>query len=651
MLILHVAEGYEIGREIDPEPSFHTCSVNSGQSIYELSELAVNKFSMEILGSLKIQSLCRNFNLAVTSTSHSLTDLPAGQTSAALISLRTSYTAVIASLSPNRPDVFWERSPAKGRSKQLIGVRKACTDVIHSPVSWEDGRVLIPSKANRVRFPAGPAWIFARGNSAAGRRLFFGDIPFPLPLHSAAAPYSPHFTFIGSQDHDVKSTDVLKRCWRHRTSLPLVDQVNTAHPNILCCEMKYGHRRNLSDVAPYFEKHIVTLQSFRNLFPRNWAVKIVAVLRRPCDELSHFKICRKCEYVRSATFATVPNHRKNYLPDCIRLPEQNTPVNLQHFPSFMPVEPAAAAELLDCSPPTKANWVQSPAGSLPVYWVSSVPPALAFQRCSILTSSALMISSGVEWPTCSGGVVGSRPGPSAENFQFTYRTGNLSLASPSFRTEVETRIGEQTEAKYHGVSFDEECLFSGRLREDLEVGLVTHWLLRGAQKVPYWLGCRLASQLTGADWRTALRHVTGYEVSIEQSRNERAGGNGRSQIKPADQQHCPARFPHAKIQGLEPGSPKQESCWQTKQLSVWDSEFSAAQTATSLYAVFTLRYKWLFRHPTLRWKGLTNVRGWQLARVVSRRLEEGGWGGGKKDVRLTCDQSRGRASCDPQLQR
>ncbi|KAJ8891090.1 hypothetical protein PR048_010600 [Dryococelus australis] len=40
---------------------------------------------------------------------------------------------------------------------------------------------------------------------AAGRRYFLGDLPFSPPLHSGAAPFSPHFTLIGSQDVVVKS--------------------------------------------------------------------------------------------------------------------------------------------------------------------------------------------------------------------------------------------------------------------------------------------------------------------------------------------------------------------------------------------------------------------------------------------------------------
>ncbi|KAJ8865829.1 hypothetical protein PR048_033351 [Dryococelus australis] len=53
----------------------------------------------------------------------------------------------------------------------------------------------------RARF--GFRRIFARGNRwSAG---FLRDLPFPPPLHSGAASYSPRFTLIGSQDNDVKS--------------------------------------------------------------------------------------------------------------------------------------------------------------------------------------------------------------------------------------------------------------------------------------------------------------------------------------------------------------------------------------------------------------------------------------------------------------
>ncbi|KAJ8875990.1 hypothetical protein PR048_023898 [Dryococelus australis] len=55
---------------------------------------------------------------------------------------------------------------------------------------------------------AGSLRIFANGNCAGQCRRFvsfLGDLLLPSPLHSGAAPYSPHFTLIGSQDLDIKS--------------------------------------------------------------------------------------------------------------------------------------------------------------------------------------------------------------------------------------------------------------------------------------------------------------------------------------------------------------------------------------------------------------------------------------------------------------
>ncbi|KAJ8878693.1 hypothetical protein PR048_019278 [Dryococelus australis] len=54
----------------------------------------------------------------------------------------------------------------------------------------------------------GRSQIFVCGNRARRSHWsegFLGDLPFPPPSHSGSAPYSPRFTFIGSQDPDVKS--------------------------------------------------------------------------------------------------------------------------------------------------------------------------------------------------------------------------------------------------------------------------------------------------------------------------------------------------------------------------------------------------------------------------------------------------------------
>ncbi|KAJ8891478.1 hypothetical protein PR048_004006 [Dryococelus australis] len=73
-----------------------------------------------------------------------------------------------------------------------------------------------PTKANWVRFPAISKWvsqhpcpcgvaprIFARGSRCRWWAGFLGDLPFPSPLRSGAAPYSPRFTLVHSQDADV----------------------------------------------------------------------------------------------------------------------------------------------------------------------------------------------------------------------------------------------------------------------------------------------------------------------------------------------------------------------------------------------------------------------------------------------------------------
>ncbi|KAJ8885938.1 hypothetical protein PR048_012144 [Dryococelus australis] len=91
-----------------------------------------------------------------------------------------------------------------------------------------------PTKANRVQSPAGSLRIFARGNRAGRCHWsagFLGDLPFPPPFHYGAAPYSPHFALIGSEDLDVKSRPnlfihplSLYACTRHAARRPFVSQ-------------------------------------------------------------------------------------------------------------------------------------------------------------------------------------------------------------------------------------------------------------------------------------------------------------------------------------------------------------------------------------------------------------------------------------------
>ncbi|KAJ8867006.1 hypothetical protein PR048_032868 [Dryococelus australis] len=72
---------------------------------------------------------------------------------------------------------------------------------LHGPTSWS---LCHPAsrQGEPVSVPGGVAPGFS--HDAAGRRVFLGDLPFLPPLHSGAAPYSPRFTLIDSQDLDIK---------------------------------------------------------------------------------------------------------------------------------------------------------------------------------------------------------------------------------------------------------------------------------------------------------------------------------------------------------------------------------------------------------------------------------------------------------------
>ncbi|KAJ8872278.1 hypothetical protein PR048_025880 [Dryococelus australis] len=75
----------------------------------------------------------------------------------------------------------------------------------YSPSTW----------GNRVQFPTRSLPDFACGNRAGRCRWlasFLGALPFPLLFHSGVAIYSPRFTLISSQGHDVKSRP---NCFTH----------------------------------------------------------------------------------------------------------------------------------------------------------------------------------------------------------------------------------------------------------------------------------------------------------------------------------------------------------------------------------------------------------------------------------------------------
>ncbi|KAJ8894434.1 hypothetical protein PR048_007088 [Dryococelus australis] len=61
------------------------------------------------------------------------------------------------------------------------------------------------TQISRTGFASGFPHVGLVPDDTAGQRVFLGYLLFPLPKHSHAAPLSPYFTLIGSQDLDVKS--------------------------------------------------------------------------------------------------------------------------------------------------------------------------------------------------------------------------------------------------------------------------------------------------------------------------------------------------------------------------------------------------------------------------------------------------------------
>ncbi|KAJ8874170.1 hypothetical protein PR048_025012 [Dryococelus australis] len=104
---------------------------------------------------------------------------------------------------------YYRAGTTKGIIDCYIGIKEALTSVSRNEQKYFVINEANKRLANRVRFLAGSLPDFSHveivPDDADGRPRFLGDLPFPLPLHSGAAPYSPFFTLIGSQCLDVKS--------------------------------------------------------------------------------------------------------------------------------------------------------------------------------------------------------------------------------------------------------------------------------------------------------------------------------------------------------------------------------------------------------------------------------------------------------------
>ncbi|KAJ8870569.1 hypothetical protein PR048_029592 [Dryococelus australis] len=150
--------------------------------------------------------------------------------------------------------------PSSGLGSSLIWYRRRCLcnralnkqylshqySPLHDHQSWRHGGRAVSLLASHQREPVfnprpGLSRIFARGNRAGQWSVgLLEDLPLTPPLHSGAAPYSPHFTLICSQDLDVTATQFSplhsKTMHALDDSAPIAD-LQENKKRIPCCQM------------------------------------------------------------------------------------------------------------------------------------------------------------------------------------------------------------------------------------------------------------------------------------------------------------------------------------------------------------------------------------------------------------------------------
>ncbi|KAJ8890622.1 hypothetical protein PR048_010131 [Dryococelus australis] len=246
---------------------------------------------------------------------------------------------------------------------------------------------------------------------------FLGDLPFTPPLHSGAAPYSPRFTLIDSQDLDVKSHPL-------HSLLPSPLSLHTGASTV-----------GSLAVTPHLGSY-----GIRKVFPCKFSIGSEACRAGliNCDPIAKNKIEVKLVYtevdfVIGTQFITtclgrlLANTRLAgkqvaipILPDlkglsslaCCQLNPRNTRGSTNDWRDTWKLlrdyetRKCIIPKPIPYSPHTKANRFQTPAGSLPDFrkWESCrtmplvggfsrvfpVSPASSFRHCSMLTSISLI---------------------------------------------------------------------------------------------------------------------------------------------------------------------------------------------------------------------------------------------------------------------
>ncbi|KAJ8869889.1 hypothetical protein PR048_028898 [Dryococelus australis] len=221
-------------------------------------------------------------------------------------------------------------------------------------------------------------------DDAAGRLVFSGISCFtPLPLfHSGAAPYSPRFTLIVSQDLDVKSSpNFFTHFTRWRVAFPwLTSDI----------QLNNGEEKPM----PY-DTAVLTRTSY-----------VVHINYRKCTRIT----ASGHEFTRRQPISpSLPRRLVSLWQNRSKWPEERKKIHSEKLKEYWRKKKAEVVKWLDYSLPTEANRVRFPAGSLlgivPVgrkvfSVISRFPCAPSFRRLSILISITLIGSQDLAAKSC-----------------------------------------------------------------------------------------------------------------------------------------------------------------------------------------------------------------------------------------------------------
>ncbi|KAJ8897579.1 hypothetical protein PR048_002928 [Dryococelus australis] len=281
-------------------------------------------------------------------------------------------------------------------------------------------------------------------DNATGRRyIFLGDLP---PLHSGAAPYSPHFTLIGSEDLGVWSRPNLFTTYSPRPRLP--------NP-LATWPMRM--RRGEYGAAP---------RQPENQRHRPARFVHVKIRERPRRESNPFLVNAELQQKLWRPTVSRGSNSKRVVRDCCqsllpvgecmkifgRLLTARSWEPMREIPAKTRRTTASSGTIPTCENPVTRPGIEP--GSL--WWEASVLMAQSPWPLLPVSTETLPLYNCAKPPTSRGcspprtrlrtnkkrapgavectlnlnhrGVVGSRPGPSAADSQFACRTGNLSAS-------------------------------------------------------------------------------------------------------------------------------------------------------------------------------------------------------------------------------